>query len=148
MLGGTVAGAVLFGLAGCAGEQGADTADGRQAPSRVIALGQGADADALIALGIVPVAMSAGYQAPIYPWTAQALNGRPVEVIETNTTVPVEQVAALKPDLIVATTYYQLNPVRERLEQIAPVVGPGGGVDKETWQTTTIRVGEAVGRAD
>lgn len=147
-LGGTVAGVALFGLTACGNEPAGDTASDRPAPSRVVALGQGADADALIALGIVPVAMSAGYQSPIYPWTIQALDGRPVEVMQTNTTVPVEQVAALRPDLIVATTYYQLGPVRERLEQIAPVVGPSEGVDKETWQTTTTRVGEAVGRAD
>lgn len=147
-LGGTVAGAALLGLTACGNEPAGDAASDRPAPSRVVAFGQGADADALIALGIVPVGMSAGYQSPIYPWTAQALAGRPVEVMQTNTTVPVEQVAALRPDLIVATTYYQLDPVRERLEQIAPVVGPSGGVDKETWQTTTIRVGEAIGRAD
>nr|WP_255426345.1 ABC transporter substrate-binding protein [Pseudonocardia sp. C8] len=92
--------------------------------------------------------MSSGYQIDVYPWTAGALGGRPVELLPTTEGVPIERVAALRPTLIAATTYYQLDPVRAELEKIAPVIGPSSQVDKETWQQSTVRVGEAVGRAD
>lgn len=146
LLRGAVGGAAMLAASAC-GAGGAGTAAAPQEP-RVVALGQGADADALLALGITPVAMSAGYQTDVYPWTAAALAGRPVELLQTTSSVPVEKVAALRPTLIAATTYYQLDPVRAELEKIAPVLGPGDQVDKETWQRTTQRVGEAVGRAD
>ena len=83
-----------------------------------------------------------------HPWTAQALRDRSVEIIKTTDDIPLEQIAALEPDLIVATTYYGLERFRGRLEQIAPVVGPGTTADEETWQETTTRVGEAVGQAE
>lgn len=148
-LGGTVGGAVMLGLAGCGDDENSSPAsETRSGPSRVVALGQGADADTLLALGIVPVGMSAGYNQDVYPWTAQALRDRPVQIIKTADEIPIEQVAALEPDLIVATTYYGLERFQGSLEQIATVVGPSTTADEETWQETTTRVGEAVGQAD
>ncbi|MGH3898130.1 MAG: ABC transporter substrate-binding protein [Pseudonocardiaceae bacterium] len=47
-----------------------------------------------------------------------------------------------------ATTHYDYEKDRSRLEQIATVLGPTTTADKETWQQTTMRVGEAVGRAN
>ena len=78
-LGGAVGGAILLGLSGCGDDPddvAADSGLAAAAPSRVVALGQGADADTLIALGITPVAMSAGFTADVYPWTAEALGSR------------------------------------------------------------------------
>lgn len=135
--------ALLLGSAGCGTAEPAAPGS-----SRVVALGQGADADALIALGIVPVGMSAGYQTDVYPWTAQALGGRPVKLLKTTDGVPIEEIAALEPDLVVATTYYGLDQFRGPLERIATVLGPATTADEETWQKTTLRVGEAVGRAE
>ncbi len=83
----------------------------------------------------------------MYPWTAEALGSRKVEVVQTADSIPIEQVAAYRPDLIVATTFYDLDRFRGPLERIAPVVGPGTTAAEETWQQTTLRVGEAVGRA-
>lgn len=63
--------------------------------------------------------------------------------------LPFEQVAALKPDLIVATTYNTTNndydTDRPHLERIAKVLGPTSTTQRDTWQQSTIRVGEAVG---
>lgn len=140
--------AALLAISSCGDDTRSGPSIDPPGPQRVVAIGQGVDADALIALGIVPVGMSAGYNVDVYPWTAQALNGRPVEVLQTSSAVPIEQVAALKPELIVATTYYQLDQVRGQLEAIAPVVGPAAQVEKETWQRSTVRVGEGVGRAN
>lgn len=68
--------------------------------------------------------------------------------MQTTDSVPIEQIAAYRPDLIVATTLYSFEQFRGPLEQIARVVGPTSTADQESWQQTTMRVGEAVGRAD
>ncbi len=152
LLGGAAGGALLLGLSACGGDQpddeSAGTGSSPTSPSRIVALGLGADADALIALGIIPVAMSAGYTGDVYSWTAQALGDRKVEVIKDLDGVPIEQIAAYRPDLIVATTLFGFDEVRVQLEGIATVVGPTTTADKESWRQTTMRVGEAVGRAD
>lgn len=105
----------------------------------------------MIALGIVPVGMSAGYTADIYPWAADALarfgTSRPT-MLRTADGLPMEQIAALDPELIVATTCYDLPRFRQSLERIAPVLGPTTTASEETWQQTTLRVGAAVGRAE
>lgn len=77
-----------------------------------------------------------------------ALGGRKVELLETLETMPLERIAALKPDVIVATTQYDLDRDLEALGRIATVVGPQTTADKQIWQQTTRQVGEAVGMAD
>jgi len=159
---GTAGGAVLLGLTACAesgpagGGTGAATASPTPLATRVVALGQSVDADALIALGITPVGMSVAFnqESGIHPWTAAALGSRRVELVRDTDGggLPFEQVAALKPDLIVATTYNTTNndydTDRPRLEQIAKVLGPTTIAQRDTWQQSTIRVGEAVGLAN
>ncbi|MGH3939087.1 MAG: ABC transporter substrate-binding protein [Pseudonocardiaceae bacterium] len=84
-------------------------------------------------------------------WTAAALGSRRVELVRDSNGggLPFEQVAALKPDLIVATTYNTTNndydTDRPHLERIAKVLGPTSTTQRDTWQQSTIRVGEAVG---
>lgn len=148
ILAGAVGGAALLAASACGDERGSAAGSAPSGTPRVVAIGQGADADALVALGITPVGISTGYHTDVYPWTARALGGRPVELVSTTDGVPIERIAAMRPTLIAATTYFQLEPVRARLESIAPVIGPGSRVDKETWQQTTTRIGDAVGRGD
>lgn len=93
------------------------------------------------------MAISAGFTADVYPWTAEALGSRSVEIVQTTDSIPIEQVAAYRPDLIVATTLYDFDRFRGPLGRIATVVGPTITAAEETWQQTTLRVGEAVGRA-
>ncbi|MCE7010853.1 hypothetical protein LWC34_49830 [Kibdelosporangium philippinense] len=95
-----VAGGTALGLAGCGtGESRPDSApapgfpvqvDGKFGPTvlngppqRVVALGLGPDASALLALGVVPVAMAADSTLPggIPPWVRDALQGRQVELL-------------------------------------------------------------------
>jgi iron complex transport system substrate-binding protein len=155
---GTAGGAVLLGLTACSDSGSAGGGTGTASPTplatRVVALGQSVDADALIALGITPVGMSAafGQESGIHPWTAAALGSRRVELVkDADGGLPFEQVAALKPDLIVATTYNTINDYdvdRPRLERIATVIGPTTIAQRPTWQQSTIWVGEAVGLAN
>lgn len=149
---------MLLGLTACSDSGPAGGGTGTASPTplatRVVVLGQSIDADALIALGITPVAMSAAFnqESGLYPWTAAALGSRRVELVKDTDGLPFEQVAALKPDLIAATTYNTTNndydTDRPRLEQIAKVLGPTSTTQRDTWQQSTIRVGEAVGLAN
>lgn len=59
--------------------------------------------------------------------------------------LPVEQVAALEPYLIVATTHVEYDKDRSRLERITKVIDPTTTAHDETWRQSTIRVGTAVG---
>jgi len=95
---------VLLGLTACShsGPVGGGTGTASPTPlaTRVVSLGQSIDADALIALGIIPVGMSAAFnqESGIHPWTAAALGSRHVELVRDTDGLPFEQVAALKPD--------------------------------------------------
>jgi iron complex transport system substrate-binding protein len=151
---------VLLGLTACSDSGPVGDGTGAASPTplatRVVVLGQSIDADALLALGITPVGMSVafGQESGIHPWTAAALGSRRVELIRDTDGggLPFEQVAALKPDLIVATTYNTTNndydTDRPRLERIAKVIGPTTIAQRDTWQQSTLRVGEAVGLAN
>ncbi|MGQ0679882.1 MAG: ABC transporter substrate-binding protein [Actinomycetota bacterium] len=126
---------------------GSDSASSQVA--RVVSLGQGADSDALIALGVTPVAISKGFNdTGIYPWTAAALGeGRP-DLLSIDDGPPLEQSATARPDLIMATTYYDLVDNQEKLSQIATIVGPATTADRETWQLSPVRAGQAIGKGD
>ena len=118
-------------------------------PQRVVAL-DFSSADAVIALGVRPVGIARVDYAPngVQPWTREALHGDIPELIPTTDGIPVEQVAALRPDLIVATNTYGLDRTYDLLARIAPVVAWVEGEGVDSWQTATRRVGRALGRAD
>lgn len=96
--------------------------------------------------------MSKAFIGDYYPWTAAALDGmalreeRP-ELLDTSTELPIEAIAALRPDLVVATTYRDLERFTDELEAFADVLGPETTVAEESWQQTMLRVGDLVGRA-
>ena len=78
------------------------------APQRIVTLGW-SSTDAAIALGTVPVGFpsfrSAGFDRDIVPWVEEAIAaaGAPAPVTFDDTAgAPIEKIAALKPDLILA----------------------------------------------
>ena len=75
-----------------------------KAPTRVVCVGL-TEQDALLALGIVPVAVTKWFgDAPgyIFPWAVDKLGDAELpEVLEDTNGVQVEKVAALAPDLII-----------------------------------------------
>lgn len=81
-------------------------------PTRIVALG-GSDADIAVALGVQPVAMTGYFNATDgrAPWLASKLGTAQVEMLSggggenSEVEVPLEQVAALRPDLILAGQY-------------------------------------------
>jgi len=118
-----------------------------RAPERVVALDFDS-ADAALALGVTPVAMARVDYADggIQPWTKRALGGARPTLFSTTDGYPVEQVAALRPDVILATNAYELADVYDQLTRIAPVVGVETAEGDDTWQQATLRVGRALGR--
>ncbi|WP_205856080.1 iron-siderophore ABC transporter substrate-binding protein [Phytoactinopolyspora endophytica] len=124
-------------------------------PERVAAVGL-MDQDALLALGIVPVATTEWFgeqPGAIWPWAAdelEAAGGEAPVVVGDSTDINYEGIAAEDPDLILALYSGVTEEEYERLSEIAPTVGhPAGQVDYGIgWAELTRTTGRAVGMAD
>jgi len=124
-----------------------------QAPTRVVCVGL-TDQDSLLALGIVPVAVTKWFgDAPgfIFPWAEDKLGGAELpEVLEDTDGVQVEKIAALQPDLIIGTYTGLTKKDYELLSQIAPTVAQSGDyADYGTpWDEAAMTIGTAVGQPE
>ena len=123
------------------------------APKRVVTLGWGSN-DAALALGVVPVGMSAQVTAGrgITPWAKDAirkLKGTTPAVFDADAgTIPFEKIAALRPDVILAVYSGITAEQYATLSKIAPVVGYPDKPWSTTWQDQLATVGEALGKKD
>lgn len=125
-----------------------------KAPSRVVCVGL-TEQDALLALGIVPVAVTKWFgDAPgyIFSWAQDRLgdtgsSGLP-EVLEDTNGVEVEKIAALAPDLIIGQYSGLTEKDYQLLSQIAPTVAQSGEyADYGTpWDEMALTIGTAVGQ--
>jgi iron complex transport system substrate-binding protein len=119
-------------------------------PQRIVTLGR--EADVVLALDVLPVGMPKSYYAAgVEPYLEGRIAGQDVTVIELADGIPYEQIAALRPDLILAGTYYGIEGEHARLSEIAPVVAYRRGSFVDTWQEQAVLIGEALGeeqRAD
>lgn len=120
------------------------------APQRVLTLGQ-TDHDAVIALGLTPVAVSGflgSTYTPFRPWNSAGLTTKPpvLDMLE----IQFEKVAALAPDLILSVMSGLTKEDYAKLSAIAPTVAQP--VDYEDWavpyQPHTRLIGAALGRAE
>jgi iron complex transport system substrate-binding protein len=117
-------------------------------PTRIVALDY-PSADAAIALGVTPVGMyEVSYvEGGVQEWTKAALTGEQPSLINTDEGFPFERIAALRPDVIVATnTYPLIADSWDKLNAIAPVVGHVGAPGQDTWQQGVRQIGKALGR--
>lgn len=106
--------------------------------------------DILLTLGVTP----AGYvldrssgEEDIYPWQEGRLDDS-TEVVMTSG-VPIEQIAALEPDLILVTYIAADQAAFDQIADVAPTIGqltPGEAVDP--WQDMTEVAGRALGEAE
>lgn len=120
-------------------------------PTRVVSLGY-TDQDAILALGVVPVAIREWYgEKPFatWEWAADKLQGQQPQVLNGATVDP-ETVAALDPDLIIAVGAGLERDQYDTFSQIAPtIVQPKGSIAYQTsWQDGTRIIGEALGRSE
>ncbi|MEV0208753.1 iron-siderophore ABC transporter substrate-binding protein [Streptomyces sp. NPDC050788] len=120
------------------------------APKRVVVIGNGGtdDVDALYALGVTPVAVSKDSFASdgVYPWLKDRIDTKRTKLLDTVNGVDYEQVAALQPDLILATSDFTLDKDYKKLSAVAPTIGFATAWGQQTWQQHVQVVGKAVGK--
>ena len=120
-------------------------------PKRVVVVGF-TEQDILLALGVAPVATTEWYgEQPyaVWPWATPALGDAKPEVIKAPDKLPLEQIAALTPDLIMGTNAGLPEDVYASLSKIAPTIANSGkyGSDWfEPWPDQTLLVGKALGK--
>lgn len=123
------------------------------APQRVVTLGW-SSTDAAIALGTVPVGFpsfrSAGFDKDIVPWVEEGIakaGAATPTTFDDSAGAPIERIAALKPDLILAVYSGITEDEYKLLSQIAPVVAYPTTPWTASWQEVISIVGEALGKA-
>lgn len=122
----------------------------QSAPKRVVCVGL-LEQDSLLALGVVPVAVTAwleGAKGEIYPWAKEKLGSAPLPKVLDAQKINIEAIAALKPDLIVAIYSGLAKSDYAKLSQLAPTIAPAKGYpDYGTpWGMTTQMVADAIGK--
>jgi iron complex transport system substrate-binding protein len=120
-----------------------------EAPKTVVSLGWG-DADALLALGVVPVGILDWFQAwptGVGPWAQPKLNGATPTVLK-GPEINFESVATLRPDLVTFTKSDNVKATWDQLEKLAPTLsGPAGTAPYgTTLKDQTLLIAEALGR--
>lgn len=157
-----IAGVAVVGLVACSSDSGASggsTEDSRSitiehvagsttvegTPERIVALGQ-QWVDALAEFDVTPVAyVSAGSQGDerkLFPWqtglAADSVMLDSSSIDTANATPPVEEIAALNPDLVLVAGIASPEPF-ETLNEVAPTIFPQKAtVDSWQWQVRTL----------
>ncbi|WP_309094587.1 iron-siderophore ABC transporter substrate-binding protein [Streptomyces sp.] len=121
-------------------------------PERIVVIGDGGtdDVDALYALGVTPIAVSKDAFAAdgVHPWLKDRVDTEKTRLLNTMNGVDFEEVAALRPDLILATSDFTLDKNYEKLSAVAPTIGYETAWGKQTWQEHVRVVAKAVGRQE
>ena len=120
-------------------------------PKRVVSAGF-TEQDDLLAVGVVPVATTewfGGEPFAVWPWAQPKLGTAQPVVLSIADGIQIDQIAALKPDLIVATNAGVDAATYQRLSAIAPTI-PQSGTDAffEPWKDQATTIGTATFQAD
>lgn len=114
-------------------------------PERVVALGV-PDTDVLLALDITPVAV---VMADQWPWQLDKIDESDTEIWGLDADGPdLEAIAALEPDLILATGLGGNDAYYDDLSGIAPTLADKDGVLTTDWRVTAQEIGKAVGEEE
>ncbi len=127
-----------------------------QKPERVVAVGGWPNAEAALALGVVPVAMPrADYGDDdgdgVLPWTQERLaelGGETPVLLDETDGIDFEAVADAAPDVVLAATSGLTEEEYETLSKIAPVVAYPGIAWGTTWRDNILLSSEALGLSD
>lgn len=159
--------ALALALTGCGGGSAEDAESGKTGAGsvddafgsvdiagaeRVVALSV-SDADAALAAGVVPVAMTEAPVEPVMPWaqeTIAELGGDDPELFKWSTedTIPFEDIAAWEPDLILATGTIIGEDTHEQLSEIAPTLATAEEGHPDSWRSQTERVSTVLDAED
>lgn len=131
-------------------------------PERVVTVGL-SDHDAVLAVGVVPVAVTHWYDGPdgaypsdAWPWAQEALGDGEMHVLNAGqewsgeAAYNYEEIANQEPDLIIGLYIDMTEEQYDTLSEIAPTIAPSGDFPEYgmPWQETTRVVGQALGRTD
>lgn len=117
----------------------------KAAPKRVVALSS-VDLDASLAAGVVPVLATKNFFSAdgTYPWLKDRMTGD-TKLVAVTAALPFEEIAALKPDLILDTGDYTAKDNYAKLSKIAPTLAPIASAATDSWQDRQSLVGRALG---
>jgi iron complex transport system substrate-binding protein len=119
-------------------------------PKRVVSAGF-TEQDDLLAVGVVPIAVTdwfGGEPFGVWPWSQPKLGVAQPVVLNLNDGIQVDQIAALKPDLIVATNAGLDQDTYTKLSAIAPTIAQSGpDAFFEPWKDQATAIGQAVFKA-
>ncbi|MEV6282554.1 iron-siderophore ABC transporter substrate-binding protein [Kribbella sp. NPDC051770] len=127
------------------------TAEIKAAPQRVVSVGL-IEQDALLALDVVPVGTTEWFgekPGALFPWAKDKLGDRPLPtVLKDKDGIQFEQIAALRPDLIIGLYSGITADDYKKLTAIAPTVAQPPGLPDYgvAWQDAARTVGQAVGK--
>jgi iron complex transport system substrate-binding protein len=120
-------------------------------PKRVVSAGF-TEQDDLLAVGVVPIAVTdwfGGEPFAVWPWAQPRLGGAQPAVLGLTDGIQVDQIAALKPDLIVATNAGLDQDTYTKLSAIAPTIAQSGqDAFFEPWKDQATTIGQAVFKHD
>lgn len=121
-------------------------------PQRIVTWGW-SNEDAVIALGKVPVGMPfqsyGGGDNGIHDWVEDALEAAGADtpvILDAGGEPPIEQIAALTPDLIIAAYSGITAEQYAVLSGIAPTIAYSGAPWSTSWQDLTLIIGKALGK--
>ncbi|MDH6195980.1 iron complex transport system substrate-binding protein [Mycobacterium frederiksbergense] len=120
-------------------------------PQRVVSAGLTGQDD-LLALGIVPIATTewiGDEPFAVWPWAQPKLGAAQPTVLSLTDGIQVDEIAALKPDLIVATNAGLDADTYAKLSDIAPTLAQSGpDAFFEPWRDQATIIGQAVFQND
>src|SRR5271168_2321501 len=123
----------------------------KEPPKRVVSAGY-TEQDDLLAVGVVPIAVTNWFgdqPFAVWPWAQQKLGSAQPVVLSLDNGIQVDQIAGLKPDLIVAINAGVDADTYQKLSAIAPTVPQSGGdAFFEPWKDQATTIGQAVFQAD
>ncbi|MGV0774449.1 ABC transporter substrate-binding protein [Mycolicibacterium elephantis] len=120
-------------------------------PTRVVSAGLTGQ-DHLLAVGVVPIAVTdwfGGEPFAVWPWAQPKLGGAQPVVLSIADGIQLDQIAALNPDLIIATNAGLDSDTYTKLSEIAPTVAQNGqDAFFEPWKDQATTIGQAVFQYD
>ncbi|ORV97509.1 ABC transporter substrate-binding protein [Mycobacterium kyorinense] len=120
-------------------------------PRRVVSAGYTGQDD-LLAVGVVPIAVTQWFgdqPFAVWPWAQPKLGDAKPVVLNLDNGIPVDQIAKLKPDLIVATNAGVDADTYQKLAAVAPTIAQSDGeAFFEPWKEQATAIGHAVYQAD
>jgi iron complex transport system substrate-binding protein len=120
-------------------------------PKRVVSSGL-TEQDDLLAVGVIPIAVTdwfGGEPFGVWPWAQPKLGGAQPVVLSLVDGVPVDQIASLRPDLIVATNAGLDQDTYNKLTAVAPTIAQSGqDAFFEPWKDQATAIGQAVFKHD